>query len=121
MERQRVFEEQVHLNNQSLSGGNPMMPQQPNTNGFTLPAALLLQYPDLQQVRWDQLGQPGPGDDAGELSGRGSYDASSQGEYFDDDEPGYVSGNGGGGFAGDGSRGGWSAEPSDWTSDYEGR
>ena len=126
MERQRVFEEQVLNQNMSHpAGSSPMMPQQPNTNGangFAFPAALLLQYPDLQQLRWDQLAQPGPGDDAGELSGRGSFDASSQGEYFDDDEPGYLSGNGGPGFAGvGGGGGGWSGEPSDWASDYEGR
>ena len=61
--------------------------------GFTLPAALLAQYPALQGMQWDTMtGQ----DDPGELSGRGSFDASSGGEYYDDDDPngGYVSGPG---------------------------
>lgn len=101
-----------------------MMPQQPGlngaNNGFEFPAAILAQYPALQAFQWDQLGQAGPsGDDGGELSGRSSFDASSQGEYFDDDEGGYVSGNGGGvGFTG---AGGWGPEQADWPSDYEGR
>lgn len=120
MERQRAYDEHIQMNqNLHPQGNSPMMPQQPNVNGANaFPAALLLQYPALQGLQWDQLGQAGPGDDVGEISGRSSFDASSQGEYFDDDEPGYVSGNGGGGFAGGG---GWSAEPTDWASDYEGR
>lgn len=84
-------------------------------SGFTLPAALLLQYPALQGLQWDQLSATGQGDD-GELSGRSSFDASSQGEYFDDEEGGYASGTGGGG-----GRWGMGVGAGDWASDYEGR
>lgn len=126
MERQRQFEEQVQLNqsmSQTPGATGPMISQQPHTNGATgFPAALLLQYPALQALQWDQLGQPGPGDDAGEISGRRSFDLSSQSEFFDDDENDYVSGNGSGrgGFTGGGG-GAWTNEPGEWVSDYEGR
>lgn len=94
--------------------------QQINGNGgFTLPAALLAQYPALQALQWDQLGVgPGSHGDDGEGGGR-SYDGSSQGEYFDD-EDGYTSGVGG---AVDGGGGGWGggSGSGEWASDYEGR
>jgi transcription factor CRZ1 len=80
-----------------------MVGMDPSTGsgGFTLPAALLAQYPALQNIDWSQMGT-GQGDD-GDLSdvgvggmGRSSFDASSGGEYFDDDvSEGYVSGTGG--------------------------
>lgn len=94
-------------------------------NGFTLPAALLLQYPALQGIQWDQLGQTGQGED-GEVSGRSSFDAGSQGDGFDDDDGEYMSGGaggggGGGGGAGFGGAGGWPPEAGEWHSDYEGR
>lgn len=131
MERQRVFEEQMnvttnqptqsapHQQQQQHSTQNINQGQQINGNGgFTLPAALLAQYPALQALQWDQLGAgPGSHGDDGEGGGR-SYDGSSQGEYFDD-EDGYASGvggaaDGGGGWGG-GSGGG------EWASDYEGK
>ncbi|KAH7401619.1 hypothetical protein BKA66DRAFT_405778 [Pyrenochaeta sp. MPI-SDFR-AT-0127] len=92
-----------------------MMPPQPGFEQFPqapqpfLPAALLAQYPALAGIQWDQL-PPGPPDEVeGDISGRSSFDASSGGEYFDEEsdyqgqQPIY-SGNGGG-----------------WTSDYDGR
>lgn len=105
------------------------------SGGFTLPAALLAQYPALQGIQWDQLGAGGGGGgagggDEGELSGRSSFDAGtgSGGEYFDvdvdEDEGGgggYVSGPGTGYGSGHGHgggvQGGWGHE---WASDYEG-
>lgn len=87
-----------------------------NNGAFTLPAALLAQYPALQGLQWDQLGAPGPGDEA-ELSGRGSFDGSG-GDYFDEDDGGggYVSGPGTGYAA---AQMGWGGP--DWASDVEGR
>ena len=66
------------------------------TGGFALPAALLAQYPALQHIDWSQV--PSTQDD-GDLSdvgiGRANFDASSGGEYYDDDvSEGYVSGSG---------------------------
>ena len=122
MERQRGLEQQVLNQSMSQGSGNGMVPSAPQSvlngaNGFTLPAALLAQYPALQGLQWDQLGQPGQGED-GEVSGRSSFDASSQGEGYDDDDGDYASGTGGGGFGG----GGWSPlEAGEWHSDFEGR
>jgi len=67
------------------------------TGGFALPAALLQQYPALQNIDWSQISSVG--DDPGDLSdvgmGRASFDGSSGGEYYDEDlSDGYVSGNG---------------------------
>jgi hypothetical protein len=64
--------------------------------GFALPAALLAQYPALQNIDWSQVQS---GQDDGELSdvgmGRPSFDGSSGGEYYEDDlSEGYVSGSG---------------------------
>jgi hypothetical protein len=67
------------------------------TGGFSLPAALLAQYPALQNIDWSQIQT---GDDPGDLSdvggmGQGTYDGSSAGEFYDEDiSDGYVSGNG---------------------------
>jgi transcription factor CRZ1 len=64
--------------------------------GFALPAALLAQYPALNNIDWSAMPQ---GEDPGEMSDvgvdRSSFDASSGGEYYEDDiDNGYVSGNG---------------------------
>lgn len=123
IERQRVYDEQMMGQSQNMHvPGQVSASNQLNINGggagsgFTLPAALLLQYPALQGLQWDQLSATGQGDD-GELSGRSSFDASSQGEYFDDEEGGgYGSGTGGGG-----GRWGMGVGAGDWASDYEGR
>lgn len=64
---------------------------------FTLPAALLAQYPALNKIDWSAIPQ---GEDPGEMSdvgvGRSSFDASSGGEFYGDEEidNGYVSGSG---------------------------
>ena len=97
MERQRIYDEQMMNQNMQVPEG--MTPQPPvngnlQNGGFALPAALLAQYPALQGLQWDQLGQGGPGDE-GDISGRSSFDASSGGDYYDEDEgSGYVSGPG---------------------------
>ncbi|KAL4808508.1 hypothetical protein BDV18DRAFT_100783 [Aspergillus unguis] len=58
-----------------------------HTGNFILPAALLAQYPALQTLQWDQI--PAGNDDASDIGGRTSFDASSGGEFgFDDDESG---------------------------------
>jgi hypothetical protein len=50
-----------------------------------LPAALLAQYPALAGIQWDQL-PPGPPDELdGDISGRSSFDASSGGEYYEEE------------------------------------
>lgn len=68
------------------------------TGGFSLPAALLAQYPALQNIDWSQVATT---DDAGDLSdvggmgGRPSFDGSSGGEFYEDDiSEGYASGSG---------------------------
>ena len=76
-----------------------MMGMDPVTGqgGFSLPAALLAQYPALQNIDWSQV--PTQQDD-GELSdnpvmGRPSFEGSSGGEYYEDDvSEGYISGSG---------------------------
>ncbi|KAI9793550.1 MAG: DNA-binding transcription factor [Peltula sp. TS41687] len=83
--------------------------------GYTLPQALLAQYPALANLTWDSLG-PGAGDE-GDLSGRSSFDANSVGDFDDDGEgSGYVSGPGTDYAMGSVAR--WSGNG--WASDYEG-
>ena len=66
-----------------------------DANGnYTLPAALLAQYPALAQVSWNDMNNQNIEDD---LSGRSSFDASD----YEGDDTGYVSGPGTG--FGDGS------------------
>lgn len=64
-------------------GGGMMDP----SAAYTLPAALLAQYPALAGIQWDTL-PPGPPPEEmeGDLSGRSSFDASSGGEMFDDED-----------------------------------
>lgn len=92
-ERQRQYQERMlavdgsGLDGQGL-GLQPGM-QQPlalDNSGFSLPQALLVQYPALQGLQWDSLGAPGPDDE-----GRSSFD---RGEFDDDEGGGYVSGPG---------------------------
>lgn len=104
--------------NASMSAQNfGTMPTQPGYESFSqgmhapfLPAALLAQYPALAGLQWDQLPAGNPEEEVGDISGRGSFDASSGGEYFDEEsdyssqQPMYAGNNGG------------------WTSDsYDGR
>ncbi|CBX91928.1 hypothetical protein LEMA_P046340.1 [Plenodomus lingam JN3] len=105
---------------QSMSNGNGMfnqmpaqnfglMPSQPGYEPFSqgmtaapfLPAALLAQYPALAGLQWDQLPAGNPEEVEGDISGRSSFDASSGGEYFDEEsdypaqQPLYAGNNGG--------------------------
>ncbi|KAM7189526.1 putative transcriptional regulator [Rhypophila sp. PSN 637] len=105
LERQRVWNEQ-RMQHAAAQGmvmqpppGMMMAPgMDPNTGGypmdangnFSLPQALLQQYPALAQIPWtnDMGGGSGMDDD---ISGRSSFDAS---DYDDEGEGGYVSGPG---------------------------
>ncbi|KAI9829100.1 MAG: DNA-binding transcription factor [Thelocarpon impressellum] len=109
LERQRSWNEA-----QMMAGGGQQQ-QQPMDfgGGYGLPAALLAQYPALATLPWDALGPAGP--DEEDVSGRSNYDASSGGEYYDDeaeaayDEAGQGYGGGGGTAAyGNAGTGGWS-------------
>ncbi|KAL1968887.1 hypothetical protein VTN77DRAFT_1248 [Rasamsonia byssochlamydoides] len=78
--------------------------QQPG-GGFTLPAALLAQYPALQTLQWDQLAPTG--EDPNDISGRSSFDASSGGEFgYDDDDSGLSYSGGPGAMYGINNQGG---------------
>ncbi|KAH8697158.1 hypothetical protein BGW36DRAFT_358963 [Talaromyces proteolyticus] len=87
-ERNRIMMEQQQ------QAGHLQPVQQPlmvagldSQSGFTLPAALLAQYPALQTLQWDQIATTA--DDPNDISGRSSFDASSGGEYgYDDDDLG---------------------------------
>lgn len=124
IERQRVWQEQ-HMHNmaQNMQHQGPP-PIGVDANGFpmdaqgnyTLPAALLAQYPALATLSWSDLSQ---GDAAmdDDVSGRSSFDASGS-EYYDEaDEAGYVSGPGTG-FGQGQMNEGYSV---DYASDYGGR
>jgi hypothetical protein len=64
-----------------------------SSGNFVLPAALLAQYPALQNLQWDQI--PAAGDESGDIGGRSSFDASSGGEFgFDEDDSGMSGGYG---------------------------
>lgn len=98
MEQQQQQQAQFAQNLQAVP--QPMMigmDPTTGTGGFALPAALLQQYPALQNIDWSQISTV---DDQGDLSdvggmGRASFDGSSGGEYYDEDiSDGYVSGNG---------------------------
>jgi len=108
---------------QQANNGNAMFPQMPNQNfgpgmmpqpGFDsfgqpdmsqapqfLPAALLAQYPALAGLQWDQLAPGNPEEIEGDLSGRSSFDASSGGEFYEDEsdyqgqQPVYAGNDGG--------------------------
>ncbi|KAH8848043.1 hypothetical protein MCOR27_000317 [Pyricularia oryzae] len=101
MERQRIWQEQRMQAAQHQQ--HMMMPPpgiDPNTGypvdaagNYSLPAAILAQYPALAQMNW---GTAGGGIDGGsgiedDISGRSSFDAS---DYDDADDGGYVSGPG---------------------------
>ncbi|KAI1923388.1 DNA-binding transcription factor [Ophidiomyces ophidiicola] len=111
-ERERAYlqqgQHQQHPQQPHLTGHLQPVPQpmtvQAGIDGqassFTLPAALLLQYPALQTLQWDQIAaQPDDNNNSDFRSG-GSFDASSGGEFGlgDDDETGGL--GGGSGFVG---------------------
>ncbi|KAL4997178.1 hypothetical protein BDV10DRAFT_95031 [Aspergillus recurvatus] len=100
-ERTLMNQQQQHLQpvNQPLMVSGQGMEGQ-HTSNFILPAALLAQYPALQTLQWDQL--PAGTDDASDIGGRNSFDASSGGEFgFDDDESGISVSGMSGGYASD--------------------
>lgn len=74
----------------SSSLNDPLAGQMP----LHLPAALLAQIPALAAVQWDTL-PPGPPPDEfeGDISGRSSFDASSGGEWMDEDDDNLMSSN----------------------------
>ncbi|RDW60359.1 putative C2H2 transcription factor Crz1 [Aspergillus mulundensis] len=85
-ERTLMNQQQQHLQPVTQPLMVPGMEGQ-HTGNFILPAALLAQYPALQTLQWDQI--PAGADDASDIGGRNSFDASSGGEFgFDDDESG---------------------------------
>ncbi|PGH27541.1 hypothetical protein AJ80_00782 [Polytolypa hystricis UAMH7299] len=97
LERERTFmgqQQQLagHLQPVTQPMTIPAMDGQPTT--FTLPAALLQQYPALQTLQWDQIAtQQDDGSDIGG-GGRNSFDASSGGEFGfgEEDDSGVHSG-----------------------------
>ena len=111
IERQRVNEQFMA---QRTGGLQPAMNGMPIQQQFAFPAALLQQFPQLQGLSWDTLGN-GPDED--DLSGRSSFDASSGGDFdYDDDAGGYMSDNPmGAGFQQQGM--GW--QDQGWKSDVE--
>ncbi|KAF2269246.1 hypothetical protein CC78DRAFT_540282 [Lojkania enalia] len=113
-----------HMDNGNGMFVNPMPPQfpgmmpqpQPGFEGFPpvsgglepvvqpqygLPAALLAQYPALAGIQWDQLPSGPPEEVEGDISGRSSFDASSGGELFEEDDGDYPAQNVYGGWASD--------------------
>ena len=82
------------------------MPGQQTRMAAFLPAAILQQYPALAGMNFE-----GPGAAEDDLSGRSSFDASSGGEYYEDEAEG--------GYIGPAGTAAWSGN--DWASDYEGR
>jgi hypothetical protein len=128
IERQRAWQEQnmQHMHNMQQQQPPPVMsldqhgfPIDANGN-YTLPAALLAQYPALATLSWADLPQ---GDAAMELddeiSGRSSFDASASDYYDEGDEAGYVSGPGTGYGHGQGGMG-EGYEMGGYASDYGG-
>ncbi len=103
LERQRLWNEQrmqqAAAQGMVLQQPNMMMPGlDPNAgypvdsgSGYSLPAALLAQYPALAQMNWSADMAGGGSGMEDELSGRSSFDAS---DYEENDESGYVSGPG---------------------------
>lgn len=138
IERQRVWQEQQQMAVHNMQQIPQQMAISVDAIGFpvdasrnyTLPAALLAQYPALATLSWSDLqGENGPGDgggrgsnggESGDRSGRSSFDASGS-EYYDDgDDGGYVSGPGAGYGRGQvGMEGNYGRV--DYASDYGGR
>ncbi len=93
-----------------------------DTGGYTLPAALLAQYPALAQMNW---GQGDMNNDMSnvedEISGRSSFDASD----YEGDESGYVSSHSAGAGFVEGSGPGPGVQQNfgdmGYNSDYSGR
>jgi transcription factor CRZ1 len=123
IERQRLWQEQhMHSMAQNMQHGPPQIPVDSHgfpmdaSGNYTLPQALLAQYPALATLSWSDLPQGGDAMDD-DVSGRSSFDASGS-EYYDEaDEAGYVSGPGAGFGQGQMNEG----YAVDYASDYGGR
>jgi hypothetical protein len=96
IERQRQWQEQRLQQNMAQNMAAPQMTLDPATGypmdasgNYTLPAALLQQYPALAQMNWSAVDTGSAMED--DLSGRSSFDAS---DYDEGEEAGYVSGPG---------------------------
>lgn len=93
IERQRLWNEQRMQNMHSMQQPQPIpvdangFPMDASGN-YTLPAALLAQYPALATLSWSELPQGDVGLDD-DPSGRSSFDASGS-EYYDEPDEGYV-------------------------------
>jgi len=94
IERQRLWQEQ-RMQNMHMQSPQPVavdangFPMDPSGN-YTLPAALLAQYPALATLSWSDIPQGDVGLDD-DPSGRSSFDASGS-EYYDEgDDGGYIS------------------------------
>ncbi|EFY89414.1 C2H2 type zinc finger domain-containing protein [Metarhizium acridum CQMa 102] len=94
-ERQRQWQEQ-RLQQNMAQNMAPQMTLDPATGypmdasgNYSLPAALLQQYPALAQMNWSAPDAGGAMED--DLSGRSSFDAS---DYDETEETGYISGPG---------------------------
>jgi hypothetical protein len=122
IERQRLWQEQ-RMQNMAHNMQQQPQPMGVDANGFpmdasgnyTLPAALLAQYPALATLSWSDLPQGDVIDE--DQSGRSSFDASGSEYYDEQDEAGYVSGPGTGFGQGQMNEG----FKIDYSSDYGGR
>ncbi|KIX05065.1 uncharacterized protein Z518_05937 [Rhinocladiella mackenziei CBS 650.93] len=108
MEQQQHNQHQHHQHQQSqfAQGGLQPVPQpmmigmdpSSGAGGFALPAALLQQYPALQNIDWSQISQVDDQGDYSDVGGmsRASFDGSSGGDYYDEEgiSDGYASGTG---------------------------
>lgn len=86
IERQRLWQEQRmqhNLHSQQIPENYPM----DASGNYTLPAALLAQYPALATLSWGEIPQ---GDAGIDDESRSSFDASGS-EFYDEDQDGYVS------------------------------
>lgn len=100
IERQRLWQEQQM---QNMAHNMQQQPQPMvvdasgfpmDTNGnYSLPAALLAQYPALATLTWSDLPQ-GEGAMDDDISGRSSFEASGSEYYEEENDGGYVSGPG---------------------------
>lgn len=83
---QEMLEQQQHNGMQP----GPIIPAGSVDYGnMQLPAALLQMYPALASIQWDTAAGVDEGDY--EYNGRSSFDASSGGEFGDEDDTGYIS------------------------------
>jgi len=83
---QEMFEQQ---HNDGLQPPSMQPAGSVDYGNMQLPAALLQMYPALAGIQWDTVAGVDDGDY--EYNGRSSFDASSGGEFGDEDDTGYIS------------------------------